>query len=86
MGTKNSRDLTLDDLRKAYQEIEERQLPNGYIESGEEPKFIHNTVKVKGEDIPVVNIMAGIAHITMSGEETASFDCCRPGCSDYPCQ
>jgi len=68
-----SRMLTLEEVKEQYGIIQEKEL------------VYTDTVKVKGEEITVQNIVANLCWMLYSGETTATFECCKPGCTDYPC-
>jgi hypothetical protein len=74
MSTKNSRTLTLEEVKEQYGIIQEKELRSDEF------------VKVKGEDIQVQDIVANLCWMLYSGETTAEFECCKPGCVNYPCQ
>ena len=73
MPTKNSRTLTLEEIKEQYEFIQDNELKNDVI------------LKVKGEEISVQDIIGNLLWMLMYGETTADFHCCKPGCTDYPC-
>lgn len=73
MPTKKSRTLTLEEVKEQYEFIQDNELKSD------------ETVKVKGEKITVQDIVANLCWMLNYGETSAEFECCKPGCTDYPC-
>jgi len=68
-----SRTLSLEEVKEQYEFIQDNELR------------YNETVKVKGENIFVQNIVSNLCWMLYSGEISAEFECCKPGCTDYPC-